>query len=463
MKKMVKAVFSLMLIVSQMSFLVVPGWSVAGNDGNWEFDELSGRITRYTGYETDLVIPTTIDGWPVKSIGSSAFKENKTIRCVTIPEGVVSIGEEAFAHVMLRRITLPSTLKHIGYDAFSWGGAYQVFYNGTKEQWGDITNDGPNGTLHVDRINFECSGPISEGDWEYLPSNGSAVVLGCHKSGYVSIPSTLGGYPVGVIGRAAFLDCRLEGVQIPSSVTRIDDWAFLSCNLLSDVVIPEGVQYIGSEAFEGCTGLETVTIPHSMREFGNFAFCSEGKNYYSNPKTILYYGTEEEFCQITHKGMGNNFLSIYRKISIIYLGNPIPSPVVIPSPQKLAVNGINQTVEKYNIDGSNYFKLRDLAKLLDGTGSQFDVGWDGDKGVVSITTNHAYTTPNGTELVVGADQSATAVTSSQTIMIDGVIRSDLTVYNIGGSNFFKLRDLGDALGFIVDYVSETNTATVTSV
>ena len=132
------------------------------------------------------------------------------------------------------------------------------------------------------------------------------------------------------------------------------------------------------------------------------------------------------------------------------------------SAQSLAVDGRIVACDKYNIDGSNYFKLRDLAQLLNGTGSQFDVGWDGDRQLVSITTNHAYTVPNGTELVVGDDQSATAMLSAQTIMIDGAVRTDLTVYNIGGSNFFKLRELGDALGFAVDYDGATNTAIVES-
>ena len=132
------------------------------------------------------------------------------------------------------------------------------------------------------------------------------------------------------------------------------------------------------------------------------------------------------------------------------------------SAQSLSVDGKTVACDKYNIDGSNYFKLRDLAALLDGTGSRFDVGWDDANKVVSITTNHAYTAPNGHELEIGADLSATAVLSPQTIMIDGEVRTDLTVYNIGGSNFFKLREMGEALGFDVDYIAETNTAVVTS-
>lgn len=132
------------------------------------------------------------------------------------------------------------------------------------------------------------------------------------------------------------------------------------------------------------------------------------------------------------------------------------------SPQNLKVNGTIINCEKYNIDGSNYFKLRDLAAILNGTGSQFDVGYDTAKRLITITTNHAYTTANGTELVVGEDKSATAKVSTQAIMIDGAERSDLSAYNIGGNNYFKLRDLGTALGFDVDYDAATNTAIVNS-
>ena len=132
------------------------------------------------------------------------------------------------------------------------------------------------------------------------------------------------------------------------------------------------------------------------------------------------------------------------------------------SPQSLEVDGKAVTCEKYNIDGNNFFKLRDLAWLLNGTDSQFDVGWDAQKGVVSITTNHAYTAPDGHELEQRGDLSREAKRSTQTIEIDGAERSDLTAWNIGGSNFFQLRELGRALGFDVDYIPASNTAVVKS-
>lgn len=129
------------------------------------------------------------------------------------------------------------------------------------------------------------------------------------------------------------------------------------------------------------------------------------------------------------------------------------------SPQKLTVNGVPVNCEKYNIDGSNYFKLRDIAYLLQGSPCQFAVIWDAGSRTVSIISGLAYA-PDGSELMVdGTDRSGTAVESSQKILLNGV-SCDFSVYNIGGSNYFRLRDLGEALGFTVDYIAETNTAAI---
>ena len=132
------------------------------------------------------------------------------------------------------------------------------------------------------------------------------------------------------------------------------------------------------------------------------------------------------------------------------------------SPQNLTVNGVHVRCEKYNIDGYNYFKLRDLAFLLNGTESQFAVGYDEDTNTVVIDTGLAYAA-NGTELLFdGTDKSDTAQASPQSILLNGKPVRSLSAYNIGGYNYFKLRDLGDAVGFLVDYDETTNTAIVRS-
>ena len=99
--------------------------------------------------------------------------------------------------------------------------------------------------------------------------------------------------------------------------------------------------------------------------------------------------------------------------------------------------------------------------LLTDTPAQFSVDWDAETNSVLVVTGAAYT-PVGGELVQGDDRSATAVRSPQTIRIDEAARTDLPVYNLGGNNFFRLRSLGEALGFQVDFDAETNTAIVLS-
>ena len=134
---------------------------------------------------------------------------------------------------------------------------------------------------------------------------------------------------------------------------------------------------------------------------------------------------------------------------------PVPESVVV-STQRLTIDGELVDVQPYNIDGANYFKLRDLAALLTGTGSQFNVDYAAPNMIV--TTGEAYTPIDG-DLVKGEDLSATCVPSSQVLLVDGE-QVDVLVYNIGGNNYFQLAGLGDLVGFEVSYDSATRTMIV---
>ena len=134
---------------------------------------------------------------------------------------------------------------------------------------------------------------------------------------------------------------------------------------------------------------------------------------------------------------------------------------VTVSPQNLSVDGVDADCDKYNIDGSNYFKLRDLAQLLSKTDSCFSVSFDEQSNAVAVVSGKEYI-PVGGELARGQDHSKTAVVSKQSVLIDGKAVDGLSIYNIGGNNYFKLRDLGNALGFTIDYDADSNTAIVLS-
>ena len=140
-------------------------------------------------------------------------------------------------------------------------------------------------------------------------------------------------------------------------------------------------------------------------------------------------------------------------------------PVIQKTTQALKVDGVSVTgCEVYNIDGYNYFKLRDVAWLLRSTGSRFSVSWDANTRSVSVVTGADYV-PDGSEIKARDLPKATiaaAGESRQTLLINGAANSTLKAFLIGDYNFFQLRDLGKALNFDVSYDTATSTMLVTS-
>lgn len=134
-------------------------------------------------------------------------------------------------------------------------------------------------------------------------------------------------------------------------------------------------------------------------------------------------------------------------------GAVTPAPSVKtaqPTSDALTANGVLQNPTVYNIDGNNYFKIRDLAAILNGTEKQFSVGYDATLKSVTVTTGQSYDKLPTDLTGAPTGGSKTAVVSTDTIYIDGK-KVDAQVYMIGGNNYFKLRDLGKALDFYVGW------------
>lgn len=130
-----------------------------------------------------------------------------------------------------------------------------------------------------------------------------------------------------------------------------------------------------------------------------------------------------------------------------------------PTSDSLICDGVPQTPTVYKINGSNYFKIRDLAAILNGTAKQFSVGYDGEKQSVTADTGAGYV-KQPTDLTgapAGGNKSASP--SSDAIYINGVL-CQAEVYKIDGMNYFKLRDLGQALDFGVGWDGATGTVTL---
>jgi hypothetical protein len=132
------------------------------------------------------------------------------------------------------------------------------------------------------------------------------------------------------------------------------------------------------------------------------------------------------------------------------------SGTAIASTQTVTVDGKAVEFQMYaladaNGNLTNYIKLRDMAYILNGTKAQFSVGYDG---TISLTTGQPYEA-GGTEMTTPYSGDRAYTGGAQTVKINGtdvaMTAITLTDDDGGGYNYFKLRDLGKALGFNVSW------------
>lgn len=159
-------------------------------------------------------------------------------------------------------------------------------------------------------------------------------------------------------------------------------------------------------------------------------------------------------CTIKGNGAG--------KYSGIYdaNGNIINQAVISakPTTSTVYINGKSYSFEAYNINDNNYFKLRDLAKVLSGTETQFEVTWDNNKRAINLIRGKPYTSVGG-EMATGDGTAKSAQANTAAIYLDGSSIA-LAAYNINGKNNFKLRDVGKTFDFDVTWDGKNNAIVV---
>ncbi|MCL2815514.1 MAG: copper amine oxidase N-terminal domain-containing protein [Oscillospiraceae bacterium] len=138
--------------------------------------------------------------------------------------------------------------------------------------------------------------------------------------------------------------------------------------------------------------------------------------------------------------------------------DPDSPPNAISISSKVIVDGDEIEFDAYNIEGDNYFKLRDLAYVLSRTEKQFDVGWDNKNDAITLTSGKLYTVTGG-ELANRETENKYAAPTNSKIYLDGEEIS-LTAYNIEGNNYFNLTDIAQAFDFGVDWDREKNTIVI---
>ncbi|HHV78519.1 MAG TPA: hypothetical protein GXX40_02700 [Firmicutes bacterium] len=126
-----------------------------------------------------------------------------------------------------------------------------------------------------------------------------------------------------------------------------------------------------------------------------------------------------------------------------------------PTSSAVMVNGKQISFEAYNIQGYNYFKLRDVAMALAGTNKRFEVNYDSRTNSVTIVSNRNYTAVGG-ELKTGNAQGPKLAKATESKVYVNGQEVKFVAYNVDGYNYFKLRDLAKVLNFAVIWDGENN-------
>ena len=402
-----------------------------------------------------ITIPSTLGGYPVTSIGYSAFRECSRLTSVTIPNRVTNIGASAFSRCSgLTSVTIPNSVTNIGEWAFSsCSGLTSVTIPASVTSIGDsaFRNCSDLMSVHISDLAAWCrisfgyeANPLSYTHNVYL--NGALVTN-------LTIPDN-----VTSIGSFAFSGCSgLTSVTIPNSVTNIGEWAFSYCSGFTSVIIPDSVTRIGHFAFSDCAGLTSVTIPASVTSIGASAFynCS-GLTSVMIPDGVTNIGSHAfEVCTgLTSLTIGSGVTSIGEGafagcsgLTNVVIGSGVSS---IGSFAFEGCSGLTSMTIPNSVTNIGYFAFFDCSGLMSFTVSPSNPSYKSVSGLLL--------TKDGGTLIVGVNGDVTipaSVTSiwerafyncsglTSVMIPDGVTNiglyafsgcSGLTSFKVSGSN-----------------------------
>lgn len=315
MKKHISILFAGMLLFSLFS---ANTFTVSAGLENKRFgkyiyavnEEVATIIDVDTDISGEVVIPSSIEGYPVTGIDERAFDKCDKIVSLKIPAGVNFIGEAAFEEcASLTKFIVAFGNKYYctrGGVLFNKDTTTLICYPPNKA---DTTFAVPDGVTKVDtaamayaprleqitisdsvqslgnQAFYRCAGLKEITFGTGLTKIGAEAFAQCEALASVTIPNS-----VKSVGMSVFKECRkLSDVAIGRGLTDLSGTMFLNCTALKTVAIPDNVTAISTSAFSGCSGLESITISKNVTGIGSYAFrgCE-------SLKTIAYTGSETE-------------------------------------------------------------------------------------------------------------------------------------------------------------------------
>lgn len=220
-------------------------------------------------------------------VNNYAFYGAECIKSVTIPEGVVSIGEQVFTYcINLEKVSLPQSLTTIGQNAFSYCSKIeQLTIPSNVTSIGSYCFMNCTGLKSIVIPNKLLEIPAS---FCYNCTSLSSVKIGSrvvdirkYAFGYcTSLESITIPRSVKSIGGSAFSGCTsLKSIDIPDNVVTLDTYAFADCTSLVSATMGSGITLLDDQAFARCTALESVTLPSNLQiTYRVFSGCTNLKH-----------------------------------------------------------------------------------------------------------------------------------------------------------------------------------------
>ena len=276
--------------------------------------------------DTEILIPTTYNDLPVVSVEASAFLNNTAITSVVLPDGITSIGENAFNGCesltsvtfgknsqlssigpgafnycySLESITIPESVTSIGSDAFYYCYGLRSVTFGENSQLTSIGEGAFNWCESLESITIPAS-VTSIGEWAFVECyrlvevwnlSKLNITAGSEDNGYVGyyakrvetepsesyVYTDENGYVIYYDGKVKALINYIGNetkLTIPDDITELNCFALSDCYNITSVTFGENSQLtsIGDGAFNWCESLESITIPDSVTSIGEGAFC----------------------------------------------------------------------------------------------------------------------------------------------------------------------------------------------
>ena len=313
MKKLTSLLLTLTLA---LSLLAVPASALTYGDWEYTIQNNEVYLTKYIGSGGDVKVPSALNGVPVTKINFGTFTNNKNAETIYVPSSVKEIEEMAFQGCVAREITIAEGCTTIGYKAFRLNDHLEkINIPSTVTEMGyELISGCP--SLHT-VILAEGITVIPEDMCRDCPSLktirlpstlrtigkyafGSTYLAGSGLT-RIDIPSSVTtvepyaftrcfdleevnflGNQVKTIGDGAFSDTGIEHIYLPTSVTKLGMNVFDNCDRLTGVVLPYGINSIGNAVFKDCDNLTWVSAPSTLRDIRNGNFGS------GSPNMIVY-------------------------------------------------------------------------------------------------------------------------------------------------------------------------------